>query len=93
MTPPLACRLKLSETASAPELARLTGDTGLDLETKGLLLSASLECDLDRFTEKTLARFTIDGVSGVLASERVRWLEGVDIEVKSQLYRHVSTTR
>jgi hypothetical protein len=74
----------------------LTGDTGLDLETKGLLLSASLECDLDRFTEKTLARFTIDGVSGVLASARVRWLEGVlgfDIEVKSQLYHHVSTTR
>ena len=31
MTPPLACRLKLFETASPPEV-RLTGDTGLDLE-------------------------------------------------------------
>jgi len=62
MTPPLACRLKLSETASAAGVARFTG----------------LECDLDRFA----ARFTIDGVSGVLASERV--LDGVDIDVQSQ---------
>jgi hypothetical protein len=88
MTPPLAWRLKLSETASPLKVARLTGDTGRDLETKGLLdVSASLlweaglECDLDRFVcfvgEERATRFTRDGVSGVFASERIRWFEGV----------------
>lgn len=81
ITPELACRLRDSETCIDPDVARFTGDTGRDLEMKGLVMSATeyledlLPPVLVGEDIETLLRpdRRTEGVRGVLAtSERER---------------------
>ena len=81
ITPELACRLRDSETCIDPDVVRFTGDTGRDLEIKGLVMSATeyledlLPPVLVGEDIETLLRpdRRTEGVRGVLAtSERER---------------------
>ena len=81
ITPELACRLRDSETCMDPDVVRFTGDTGRDLEMKGLVMSATeyledlLPPVLVGEDIETLLRpdRRTEGVRGVLAtSERER---------------------
>lgn len=81
ITPELACRLRDSETCIDPDVVRFTGDTGRDLEMKGLVMSATeyledlLPPVLVGEDIETLLRPNrrTEGVRGVLAtSERER---------------------
>ena len=74
ISPKLACRFRLADTCIPPVVARLIGDEGR-LEMKGFETSAlNLDGEL---VNKELRPAFIEGVRGVLVSERERILDGV----------------